>query len=150
MAVTLTPQFRPYRPGDRPACLALFDANCPRFFAANERASYEQFLDEAPAGYEVCLLERQVAGAFGVLSAPQGLCLRWILLAPEAQGKGLGRAIMNRVTEAAGAQQDGALHIAASQESAPFFARFGAREINRTTDGWGPGMHRIDMLLKVG
>jgi GNAT superfamily N-acetyltransferase len=148
--VTLTPQFRAYRPGDRLACLALFDANCPRFFATDERSSYEVFLDQAPAGYDVCVVEQKVVGAFGVLSESHGLSLRWILLAPEAQGRGLGRAIMNRVIESAAKREDGALHIAASQESAPFFARFGAREINRTTDGWGPGMHRVDMLLKVG
>ena len=30
-------QFRPYEAADRERCLALFDANCPAYFAANER-----------------------------------------------------------------------------------------------------------------
>lgn len=145
----LTPRFRAWEPGDRAACLALFDANCPRHFAANERCDYEAFLDASPAGYEVCLVNGRVAGAFGVLPTDSGPCLRWILLAPERQGQGLGRAIMNRVISSADARRSGSLRIAASHESAPFFARFGAREINRIPNGWGPGMHRVDMLLKV-
>jgi len=141
------PVFRPCQPADRGACLALFDGNCPRFFAPNERADYEEFLAAAPAGYEVCLLEDRIAGAFGVVREAPGLSLRWILLAPEFQGRGLGRAIMDRVAATVRAQGGGPLQIAASHESAPFFAKFGAREIRRTPDGWGPGMHRIDMLL---
>lgn len=148
--MTLTPHFRAWEPGDRAACLALFDANCPRYFAANERSDYEAFLDARPAGYEVCLIEGRIAGAFGVLQTESGPCLRWILLAPARQGQGLGRAIMNRAISSADARQSGSLRIAASHESAPFFARFGAREISRIPDGWGPGMHRVDMLLKLG
>jgi len=148
--VILTPQFRAWAPGDRAACLALFDANCPHYFAANERGDFESFLDARPEGYEVCLVDGRVAGAFGVLRTDSGPCLRWILLAPERQGQGLGRAIMNRAITSAEARQSGSLRIAASHKSAPFFARFGAREISRTPDGWGPGMHRVDMLLKIG
>ncbi|WP_242112849.1 hypothetical protein [Luteimonas aquatica] len=39
------------------------------------------------------------------------------------------------------------LHISASHKSAPFFARFGALETARVPDGWGPGMHRVEMRL---
>jgi hypothetical protein len=41
------------------------------------------------------------------------------------------------------------IRIAASHRSAPFFARFGAETVRETPDGWGPGMHRIDMELTV-
>jgi hypothetical protein len=34
-------------------------------------------------------------------------------------------------------------------DCSPFFARFGAVEARRTSDGWGPGMHRVDMVLAV-
>ncbi|WP_439102406.1 hypothetical protein [Congregibacter sp.] len=33
---------------------------------------------------------------------------------------------------------------------APFLAHFDARECQRLEDGWGPGMHRIDMELTIG
>jgi hypothetical protein len=39
--------------------------------------------------------------------------------------------------------------IAASQKSAAFFARFGAVTLKVVDNGWGTGMHRIDMELPL-
>ena len=47
--------FRSFRAPDTPACLAIFDLNCPAFFAPGERADYAAFLSGADATYEVCL-----------------------------------------------------------------------------------------------
>jgi GNAT superfamily N-acetyltransferase len=141
------PTFRPYQSADLAALLALFDGNCPEFFAPNERDDYVEFLAATPAGYEVCLFGGKIVGAFGMLREEQGLSLRWILVSPDAQGRGLGRAIMVRVVAAVHAHGGEPLHIAASQKSAPFFTKFGAKEVRRIPDGWGPGMHRVDMLL---
>ncbi|HTO72665.1 MAG TPA: GNAT family N-acetyltransferase [Gemmatimonadales bacterium] len=143
------PSFRSFAPTDRPACLHLFDANCPRFFAPNERVDYEAFMDEKRGGYEVCLLDDQVVGGYGVLvEGPTGLALRWILIAPDRQGLGIGTAIMRRVLDQVKAHgPDARLHIGASHLSAPFFGRFGARELARYPNGWGPDMHRVDMEL---
>lgn len=139
---------RPYQPADREACLALFDENCPAYFAPNERADYVRFLAEKTAHYRVGLLGDRVVGAFGVLpDEPQGLALRWILLSPRMQRQGLGTQIMERVLELARAHGAESLYIGASHRSAPFFERFGARETARTPHGWGPEMHRVDMTL---
>ena len=142
-----TPAFRPYHSADLPACLAMFDGNCPEFFAPNERADLIEFLAIPPAGYEVCLLDGKIVAAFGVLREESGLTLRWIVVSPEAQGRGLGRALMDRAVAAVRAQGGGLLHIGTSQMSAAFFAKLGAKEIRRTPGGWGPGMHRVDMVL---
>lgn len=146
----MDPQFHPYAPGDRDACLAVFDENCPEFFAPNERADYADFLDRVGATYRVCRRDGRIVGAFGLMpgAAPDEAHLNWILISTSAQGAGLGRAIMADV--AAQAAQRGATRvaIAASHRSAPFFARFGARELVRTDDGWGPGMHRVDMAWR--
>lgn len=145
-------RFRDYDPRDRPACLALFDANCPAFFAPNERAEYGDFLDEIEGGYEVCLLDGAVVGAFGLIEGEPGEepSLRWIMIDPTRQGQGIGSAIMRRVVSRA--RTDGArlVRIAASHRSAPFFEKSGAKAVRETPDGWGPGMHRIDMELAVG
>ena len=141
------PVFRPYRPADRAACFELFDGNCPEFFAPNERDDLVEFLATPPAGYEVCLLDDKIVGAFGVLREAQGLTLRWIMVSSSAQGQGVGRAIMDRAIATVRASGGGPLHIATSQHSAAFFAKLGAQEIRRIPDGWGPGMHRVDMLL---
>jgi GNAT superfamily N-acetyltransferase len=52
--------------------------------------------------------------------------LRWIMLAPDTQGQGYGREMMNRVGELAGSSCVTAIKIAASHLSAPFFQRFAA------------------------
>jgi GNAT superfamily N-acetyltransferase len=144
------PAFRNYRPEDRDACLALFDANCPAFFAPNERAEYEEFLSAAGDAYTVCLLEGEVMGAYGLEPHEQGrLALRWILLSPAVQGRGVGSQIMARVAGDVRARGASELAIAASDKSAPFFARFGAREVRTIVEGWGPSMDRVDMLLTL-
>ncbi len=152
--------FRPYTAVDRGPCLTLFDSNCPEFFAHNERADYVAFLDAVGAkavggsgtGYTVIDDGEALVGAYGVCpgTTADECRLTWILLAPAAQGRGLGRAIMARVVAAARAQRAAWLRIAASHKSAPFFARFGAVVASSTPNGWGPGMHRIDMDLAVG
>jgi len=143
------PTFRPFAESDRAACLRLFDGNCPTHFAPNERADYETFMTEKGRGYQLCLLDGQVVGGYGVLAeGPTGLAVRWFLIDASRHGAGLGRAMMERVVTALTSSKPGqVLYIGASHMSAPFFAHFGARETRRIADGWGPGMHRIDMEL---
>jgi GNAT superfamily N-acetyltransferase len=146
--LTRNTSFRPYSGADTRACLAIFDANCPTYFALNERDDYVAFLDVAPDTYEVCEVDGHVVAAFGLLPDDTGNhTLTWIMLDPDSQGEGLGTIIMERVMSLAGASPSRLINIAASHLSAPFFARFGASEIQFTTDGWGPGMHRVDMEL---
>jgi GNAT superfamily N-acetyltransferase len=139
---------RPYDESDQRDCLALFDANCPEYFDPGERADYVQFLDERPAGYEVCLQGRNIVGAFGVCESTEGgRALRWILISPASQGQGVGTAMMARALETGRASGETALHIAASQKSAPFFARFGAHAVATCPRGWGPTLDRIEMVV---
>ena len=145
-----TIRFRAWRHSDRDACLSIFDANCPEFFAHNERSEYANFLDAAPSGYEVCIAAGRVVGAFGLIdNADDVRNLNWIMIDPESQGLGIGSAIMERVVSLASASRSSSIHIAASHKSAAFFERFGAVATGRTRDGWGPGMDRVDMVLRV-
>ena len=140
--------FRCYTHNDGNACLALFDANCPEYFAVNERDDYAQFLDESPEDYEVAEIDGQVVAAFGLFHEDHARCrLSWIMLDPAVQGAGLGSAIMERVMASGRTANKDSMEIAASHRSAPFFSRFGARKLERIENGWGPGMHRIEMQL---
>jgi GNAT superfamily N-acetyltransferase len=146
--MSLLPHFRPYRASARPACLDLFDANCPAFFDPGERPGYVQFLDGVPEGYEVCLHEQRIVGAYGVRPhAPNEVVIRWMLIAPDVQGMGVGSAMMDRALSGARATGARLVHMAASHKSAPFFARFGARATATIQHGWGPNLHRVDMEL---
>ena len=57
--------------------------------------------------------------------------------------------MMERVVSLARASGVSTISIAASHKSAAFFERFGALAMERTTDGWGPGMDRVDMELRL-
>ena len=140
--------FRPYSSADRESCLAIFDGNCPSFFAPNERADYMSFLKSVPTGYEVYEVDGRVVAAFGLVSdGRDGHHLNWIMLDPVSKGAGLGSAIMKCVISRCKASESTLIRIAASHKSASFFARFGAVAIGLIEDGWGPRMDRVDMEL---
>ena len=142
--------FRPYCSVDKQACTSIFDANCPEFFAPNEREEYHKFLDCAPEGYEVCEVDGRVLGAFGLFGdGEEAKTLNWILLDPQTHGMGVGSKIMERVIHLGRASEAKKVRIAASHKSAPFFSKFGARTTATSSDGWGPGMHRVDMVLPL-
>ena len=142
--------FREFGEPDKLACLAVFDANCPEYFAPNEREDYLRFLTPVPAGYTVCVSDGGVAGAFGVF--PQRVnsaSLNWIMIAPEAQGLGIGSRIMALAVQQGRSMGAVRLQIAASHKSAPFFCKFGAVKDAFIDNGWGKGMHRVDMTLQL-
>jgi GNAT superfamily N-acetyltransferase len=142
--------FRPYSPADKQYCLDIFDHNCPQFFSPNERAAYEGFLDAEPDNYEVCCIGSTVVGACGLIgSDAESRNLNWVLLATPLQKAGIGSAMMRRAINAARTLRLKYIRIAASHKSAAFFARFGAVAIESLDDGWGPGMHRINMELRL-
>lgn len=142
--------FRPYSRNDRETCLGLFDANCPDFFAPGERPDYASFLDTSSACYELCLVQGQVVGAFG-LTGHERLrrSLSWLLIHPSSQDLGIGSVVMARVIRLAVSLGLELVEIAASHKSAPFFTKFGAVINGFFPDGWGPGMHRVDMALAL-
>ncbi|MBT3067521.1 GNAT family N-acetyltransferase [Rhodoferax sp. U11-2br] len=142
--------FRPYSRNERETCLGLFDANCPEFFAPGERLDYASFLDTGSACYELCQVQGQVVGAFG-LTGHGRLCrsVSWLLLHPSFQDMGIGSAVMARLIRLAISLGLELVEIAASHKSAPFFTKFGAVINGFIPDGWGAGMHRVDMALAI-
>lgn len=89
-------QFRGYLAADRAQCLSLFDANCPDFFAANEREDYCAFLDSLPDDYRVIAADAAILGAFGLKVTSSNARLNWIMIDPAWHGRGIGSAIMGR------------------------------------------------------
>lgn len=141
--------FRGYEAADRAKCLSLFDANCPAYFATNERGDYCAFLDSLSDSYAVITSGAAIVGAFGLETPDSNARLSWIMVHPACQGCGIGSAIMAEIIARAMQLGCPAIDIAASHLSAPFFTRFGAKQVRYTKDGWGPDMHRADMLLPL-
>lgn len=142
--------FKDYEARDKTACLSLFDENCPEFFAPNERVDFEKFLDSSPDGYQLCLSNNKIVGVFGVMPERNNACsIVWIMLGTNAQGKGVGTKIMQRALDRAEMLNAKKIYIATSHVAYKFFEKFGATIIKETKNGWGPNMHRIDMLMSL-
>ena len=133
-----------YVPEQESTCLALIRRKLPDIHVApNARADFADFLRMNGSNYLVALDKRRAVAAFAVLpSMPGRARLSWVMVAPDGHGAGLGRAMMEEAKTRAAALSAGVIDVGASHLSAAFFSRFGAREVGRIENGWGPNMHR--------
>lgn len=145
--------FRPFRPDDITACLAIFDGNCPRFFAPSEREEFAAFLTAprpSDAPYLVLEDESDILACGGIEVSGPDAHLTWGMVARDRHGQHLG----TRLTEARlalartlpGVER---LILSTSQHTQGFYAGFGFTLTARTPDGFGPGLDRIDMALPL-
>jgi N-acetylglutamate synthase-like GNAT family acetyltransferase len=131
--------------------MELFDQNCPAYFAPNERADFETYLRDSKAEYSVYVQDKQVIASYGLHICNERFIvhLRWIMVALTHHGKGTGTRMMHEAIENAKTFGFPTMTISASQHSEPFFARFGAVKQSFQENGFGPGMHRIEMQLPL-
>ncbi len=140
---------RPYVAADRPACLALFASNVPRYFAPEEVAEFEAFL-RAPAGDYVVVEREGEVLACGGCYVREGIGrLSWGLVSRAHHGQSLGRALLawrlQRLWVDHGVSE---VAIDTSQHTAGFFARHGFRVTRQLADGFGPGLDLVAMTLR--
>lgn len=144
---------RPYDGArDREACLALFRSNVPAYFGENEEADYRAFLD-APAGHYLVLVAREnvVVGAGGYAVEADGVyALCWGMVDRAHHRSGLGRLLLEVRLGAIGADhRASAVRLATSQHTRRFYERFGFHATLVTSDGFAPGIDRVEMRLDL-
>lgn len=144
--------FRPYEPGDREICLAMFDANTPTWFAPHEREPYGEFLDNCPDSYFVVLdSEGRIAGAGGVeLETPRRTAwLTWGMVDPTRHRHGIGTALLlHRLDLLRSNLNVDRVCIDTSHLVAPFYERHGFTTQRIIPDGYAKGLHRHEMELR--
>lgn len=146
-------RIRPYAPADRSACLAVFETNVPAFFLDPEREEFEAFLDDLPGPYLVLEDGRgRIVGCGGWAVEPgtETADLCWGMIRRDLQGAGLGR----RLTEARlqEIREDGMVREVALKTShltAGFYERLGFVTEEVVEDGFGTGLDRCAMRLRV-
>lgn len=142
-------ELRPYTPDDAAACLALFDANVPAYFAPEERAGFVEFLATMPVSYLVLLDGASIVGCGGVGFHDGEARMCWGIVDGARHRRGLGtRLLLERLVAGAelGAVRAGLDTIPLT---VPFFERFGFVVVREVDDGYGPGLHRRDMQLAL-
>ena len=148
--VIIEMQFKPYSASNFAACVELFDLNCPSFFAIEEREDYVKFLTANPGNYLLHYEQEVLVCCFGIgaLSDPAP-SLNWIMVHPDHQRSGYGHKMMTYfIDELTRHSKDAAL-IATSQYAKAFFSKYGAEQLSFEENGWGRGMHRIDMKMPL-
>lgn len=145
---------RTYGAADRRACLALFDGNVPRFFSVAERQDFMSFLDEEVAACSYQVIERSnrviACGGYTVDMQSETACLCWGMVARELHGTGVG-SVLTAVRLRAARSTPGVtqVRIDTSQHTQGFYRRFGFTADKIVPDGYGPGLDRWDMLLRL-
>lgn len=143
---------RPWTPSDRDACLAIFDTNVPRYFAAHERADFAAYLTRMPGRYLVVLESDAIVGCGGWARArdPRIANLCWGMIRSDVHGRGFGRRLLR--ARLADIRVDGsidAVELSTSQHTPDFFAKEGFVEIARRANGFAPGIDAVDMRLDM-
>jgi ribosomal protein S18 acetylase RimI-like enzyme len=142
---------RPYASQDRDACLRILAGNTPEFFAEAERAEFERFLDDPPGPYAVVEKDGNVIACGGWYISDDGLTARmtWGMVDPRFHGRGHGRQLLS--FRVAAAKQGGArvIRLSTTQLVSRFFERQGFETVAVHPDGFGDGLDRLDMELRV-
>jgi GNAT superfamily N-acetyltransferase len=146
---------RPYALTDQAACLAIFDANTPRFFAPTERRDFADHLDTCfdPDTPYMVLIENGALIACGGLSRPPGspiATLTWGMVHPARHGQGIGQQLLDtRLALAYSLPGLTHLTLATTQGTSGFYLRAGFTLTGITKDGFAPGLDRWDMALTL-
>ena len=141
-------EFRNYKVSNYEECLELFEANCPAYFAVEEREDYREFLKSINDQYFLGYVNGSLICCFGITHHSKGLSsLSWIMVHPSQHKKGYGHQMMSHFFDNIQDQSLGKVLIATSQHATKFFEKYGAEQLEFTEDGWGKGMHKIDMEI---
>ena len=141
-------QFKNYSMESYDHCIGLFDLNCPEFFAPIEKNDYNQFLNQTKEGYITIHDDSILIGAYGVhKTSVRSASQSWTLIHPDYQSSGIGRLIMQRIFAYMKKNDIDDLSLSTSQHTEAFFMKFGARRIDFIENGWGEGLHRIEMKI---
>ncbi|MFN6056861.1 MAG: GNAT family N-acetyltransferase [Paracoccaceae bacterium] len=146
---------RPFLFEDRPACLSIFDSNVPLFFSPKERVEFNDHLKNLvsiTSPYIVVVRGGAVVACGGLtVDFPrQRASLSWGMVDRASHGQQLGSILTHaRLTLARSISGLTEIELSTSQHTHGFYGRFGFVPTKVTLSGFGPGLDRWDMTLKL-
>jgi ribosomal protein S18 acetylase RimI-like enzyme len=142
----------PYNASHRKQCIEIFHSNQPKFFHADELPLFEAFLASGSTNYFVLIIaDRVVAcGGWSIKDDGEAAGLAWGMVRAECHGHRHGTRLLawrlGRIAEDPTIRR---IEMDTSQHTIRFFEKFGFRVTNQQLDGYGPGLHRYDMVLDL-
>lgn len=145
---------RTFVESDMASCLAIFDGNCPKYFDPSERADYEKFLNTQAVAHGYLVIEEKgkvvAAGGIAINEETKSGWFCWGLVDTSLHGMGLGSQLVEaRLDQARLNRSVACVHMDTSQKTVKFYERFGFVTEKITQDGYGAGLDRYDMTLKL-
>jgi ribosomal protein S18 acetylase RimI-like enzyme len=147
--------FRPYLRDDRAECIAIAEGNVDPFLDPEEPGLFASFLDKLPdldaLRYAVAEVDGQVVACFGLYfdEAKRDAHFCWGLVDRAHHRRGIGRAMCAERIAWAEGREGWTLSLGTTQHTVAFYERMGFKTVKLTPDGYGPGLHRYDMLRPV-
>lgn len=145
-------EFKVYDSSFKESCLKIFDSNVPQFFAAHERISYSQFLDEVePNTYWIMNIKDYQIGCGGIAQDTPGVfSLCYGLIDQSHHRKGFGRALIKfrliKILEKPSAKK---IRLETMQTNPGFFEKFGFKINDHLTNFYAPGIDKVEMSLHL-
>lgn len=144
--------FHEYHSVDFDACLAIFQSNCPDFFASSELADFEAFLLDLPGPYLMLKQGKHVigCGGFAFNQSDKSADLCWGMIHKDFHKQGLGELLLTERLNRIRLNPDiKFIHLNTCQLTDSFFERSGFTTRHITRNGFAPGLHRYDMILTL-
>jgi hypothetical protein len=144
---------RDYVARDKDACLAIFDSNVPKYFGAQERRTFETWLDDLRGPYLAIEDGGEIVAYGGTAlhqTEPGVAVLCWGMVTRSRHKSGIGRLLL--VERLMRLSSDPSLAVAVvntSQHSAGFFTRMGFTTRRIISDGYFAGMDKHEMSVPL-
>jgi N-acetylglutamate synthase-like GNAT family acetyltransferase len=143
---------RKYTPEDKAGIMQMIRLNIPAYFAPEEAADLDHYLDHEVEQYFVVLNEAEtLIGCGGINYFPEEQLARisWDIIHPEWQGKGVGsRLLQHRLDVLRPDEQVNTIMVRTSQLVYPFYEKNGFRLSEIVKDYWAPGFDLYTMLYQ--
>ncbi len=142
--------YRVFYPQDLDQCLAIFEGNCPEFFAIPEQKQFAQYLGKEKLPYFVLIDPDEKIVACGGFVVESNIAeLAWGMVERNRHGQGLGTLLFNfRLVEIRKAKAV-ALKMDTNQHSLGFYLRLGFKIQSKIPNGYAEGLDRFDLLLDL-
>ncbi|WP_148371746.1 GNAT family N-acetyltransferase [Bacteroides bouchesdurhonensis] len=142
---------REYQTTDKYALIDLIRLNTPKYFAINEEADLNEYLDTKRELYYVLLFDKKIVGCGGINFADNKTIgkISWDILHPQYQGKSLGTQLLkHRIEILKSISSIQKITVRTSQLAYKFYEKRGfvLNEIKR--DFWAKGFDMYYMEYK--
>ncbi|WDF70157.1 GNAT family N-acetyltransferase [Sphingobacterium oryzagri] len=142
---------RPYLPQDKDSVLELMSLLVPTYFAEEEIADLDHYLDQEIELYFVAERQGKIVAAAGInFEKAEGIGkLSWDFVHPEAHGQGLGtKLLQHRIHILQSLDDIKTISVRTSQMAYRFYEKNGFETVAIKKDFWAPGFDMYKMLYR--